>query len=151
MDWVKLFLSPHGRIGMRLYAAAMIAVIVAQIFSLTLFVVGWVIFPLLNYPGICLAVKRLHDCNRSGVWVIAPYVIIAGYVLTLLWYALITFGGFGTFSGGTAEDQRVGRALADNAAYVLLLMPVVFLTLIGLMPGNREANRFGVPWQRQAF
>lgn len=150
MDWVKLFLSPHGRIGMRLYAAAIIAVIVVQIFSLTLPVVGWVMFPLLNYPGICLTVKRLHDWNRSGFWLIAPYVVITGYALTLLWYALITFGGFGTFSGGTAEDQRIGRALADKAGYVLLLMPAVFLTLIGLIPGSRESNRFGMPYRASA-
>lgn len=150
MDWVKLFLSPHGRIGMRLYAATIVAVIVVQIFSLTLPVVGWVMLPLLNYPGICLTVKRLHDWNRSGFWLIAPYVVITGYALTLLWYALITFGGFGTFSGGTAEDQRIGRALADKAGYVLLLMPAVFLTLIGLIPGSREGNRFGMPYRASA-
>lgn len=144
MDWVKLFLSPQGRIGMRLYAVAMIAVVGVQIVSLTVPFVGWLIFPLLNYPGVCLVVKRLHDANRSGFWVIAPYVVIIGYLLALLWFAIVTFGGFGTFSGGTAEDQRMGRALADKAVYVLLLMPAVFLTLIGLIPGSRERNRFGV-------
>ncbi|ESQ77205.1 DUF805 domain-containing protein [Asticcacaulis sp. AC402] len=150
MGWVKLFLSPHGRIGMRIYAAAMVGVIVVQVFSLALPVVGLLIFPLLNYPGLCLAVKRLHDWNRSGFWMIAPYVVITGYILTLFWYALITMGGGGNFSGGSPENGRIGRALAHNAGYVLFLMPILFLALIGMVPGSLGANRFGIPWQPRA-
>lgn len=151
MNWVEIFLSPRGRIGNRLYAAAIIAVIAVQIFSLALPIIGWVVFPLLNYPGICLTIKRLHDCNRSGIWVIAPYAIIAGYLLILSWYAIITLGGFGTFSGGSSEDQRTGRALADMAVYILFLMPAAFLTLISLIPGSRERNRYGMPRPRHSF
>jgi len=150
MDWVKLFLSPFGRIGRRLYGMAMAAIIATQIFSATLPVIGFAIIPILNYPALCLAVKRLHDWNRSGAWMIVPYAIILGYVVILCWYALITFGGFGTFSGGRSEDAATGRALAAQAGYVLFVMPMAVLFLIGLIPGNRGQNRFGAPFVPRA-
>lgn len=150
MDWVKLFLSPFGRIGRRVYGTAMAAIIVTQIFSATLPVIGFLIIPVLNYPALCLAIKRLHDWNRSGAWMIVPYAVILGYVVSLCWYALITFGGFGTFSGGRSEDAAIGRTLADQAGYILILMPMTVLVLIGLIPGNRGQNRFGAPFVLRA-
>jgi uncharacterized membrane protein YhaH (DUF805 family) len=150
MNWVQLFFSPMGRIGCRLYGIAMAAIIATQIFSVTLPVIGFFVVPVLNYPALCLAIKRLHDWNRTGAWMIVPYAVIVGYVLVLCWYALITFGGFGTFSGGRSEDAAIGRALAGQAGYILFLMPMAVLLLIGLIPGNRGNNRFGAPFVSRA-
>jgi len=150
MDWTRLFLSPLGRVGRRLYGMAMAAVIVAQVVSAMLPGVGLFAIPVLNYPALCLAIKRLHDWNRSGAWMIVPYMIIFGYGVTVCWYALITFGGFGTFSGGRSEDAAIGRYLARQAGWVLFAMPLAVLVLIGLIPGNRRSNRFGASFSSSA-
>lgn len=86
-------------------------------------------------PSIAVGVRRLHDTNRTGWWLLMPVVpYLLGIVLILAGVAVIgsgSGGGFGTFAviGGV-------MVLAALAAGIALL---IFLFL----PGTVGPNRFG--------
>ncbi len=86
-------------------------------------------------PDIAVAVRRLHDTNRSGWWFLAP---IVPYIV--FW---ITFGAAAT-SGASPEEMVSGGVgmlglLCLLAVFVLALVLIVFYFLDGT-PGP---NRFG--------
>lgn len=37
-------------------------------------------------PGIAVAVRRLHDTNRSGWWYLLVFVPLVGFVVLLVWF-----------------------------------------------------------------
>ena len=37
-------------------------------------------------PGICVGVRRLHDRDRSGWWLLISLVPILGWIVLLVWY-----------------------------------------------------------------
>ena len=49
--------------------------ILANIFSLLVII-----------PSIAVGVRRLHDTNHSGWWLLLSFVIIIGWVVLLIWY-----------------------------------------------------------------
>jgi uncharacterized membrane protein YhaH (DUF805 family) len=92
-------------------------------------VIVWALYMLiclaLFIPALAVAVRRLHDTNRSGWWVLAP---LAPYVLTLI--------GAGMAAGGS----KAGGLLAlvgGLGAVVLAITLLVFLFLDGTMGPNR--------------
>ncbi len=58
-------------------------------------------------PRISVAVRRLHDIDRSGWWFFLVLVPIIGWIIQLIWYC----------TRGTEGDNRFGpappRAMAD--------------------------------------
>lgn len=68
--------------------------IVAAIIDMTLFSVdadgdgpAGIIWSLATIiPGIALAVRRLHDINRSGWWYLLIFAIIIGWIVLLIWF-----------------------------------------------------------------
>ena len=43
---------------------------------------SWFIYPLfLTLPTLAVSVRRLHDINRSGVWVILPFISGIGAII----------------------------------------------------------------------
>lgn len=55
-------------------------------------------------PTVAVAVRRLHDADRSGFWLLIVFVPLIGGVALLIWFCL----------QGTAGDNRFGAA--PNAA-----------------------------------
>ena len=49
--------------------------ILANIFSLLVLI-----------PSIAVGVRRLHDTNRSGWWLLLSFAIIIGWIVLLIWY-----------------------------------------------------------------
>ncbi len=49
-------------------------------------------------PSIAVAVRRLHDTNRSGWWVLMGFVPLIGLIVLLVFY----------FQEGTAGDNQYG-------------------------------------------
>lgn len=37
-------------------------------------------------PAVCLGVRRLHDTNRSGWWMLLVFVPLVGPIILLIWY-----------------------------------------------------------------
>jgi uncharacterized membrane protein YhaH (DUF805 family) len=81
-------------------------------------------------PNIAVSVRRLHDTNRSGWWILAP---LAGYVV-------MAVGG--VMAASTPENPGLGGILAMIglvAAIGLALTLLVFMFL----EGTRGPNNYG--------
>ncbi|HMC91839.1 MAG TPA: DUF805 domain-containing protein [Allosphingosinicella sp.] len=78
-------------------------------------------------PGLAVAVRRLHDTNRSGWWILAP---IAGYV--------IMFIGISMAAGGSSIGGLL-TAVGGIAALILAIMLLVFMFL----EGTKGPNKYG--------
>ena len=79
-------------------------------------------------PQIAVSVRRLHDTNRSGWWllvVVIPYAIL-GFTM-----------GQAAASGGTS-----GLATAGIFGLIALVGAIVLLVFL-VLPGNKGDNRFG--------
>jgi uncharacterized membrane protein YhaH (DUF805 family) len=77
--------------------------------------------------GVFNGVKRLHDLGRSGWWLL----------LVLVLYLPIALVAKGASKGGP-DDQAVG-------AFLQLIASVIYLAVLGGIPGQRTPNRFGDP------
>jgi uncharacterized membrane protein YhaH (DUF805 family) len=42
---------------------------------------------LLLLPGLAVSVRRLHDTDRSGWWVLLPLLPVAGAIILIVWFA----------------------------------------------------------------
>jgi uncharacterized membrane protein YhaH (DUF805 family) len=128
IDWAELLLSSTGRMARGPFVAAAIAMLLlialyeAVVHTTLHWLTGWFVYPALIYVGACLLSKRLHDRGRSGWW--AAPIIVAMFAV---WPRPEGFFDF-LFS-------------------LLLLWATVEL---GVMGGERGANRFGVPPGRTA-
>jgi uncharacterized membrane protein YhaH (DUF805 family) len=80
-------------------------------------------------PSLAVGVRRLHDTNRTGWWMLAP----------LLPYLVLIFGAFG------ASDASGGGAIAGLAIVAGLAVLVLGITLLVflLLDGTRGPNRYG--------
>jgi uncharacterized membrane protein YhaH (DUF805 family) len=154
MDWQSLLFSFRGRINRAKYWLAVLAFVVADI---VLGLVGWVLgngvaFQILSFivnlavfiAGIAVCIKRLHDRDRSGWWLLLFY---AGPVLVAL------VGGFIFWAAadavGTAADwSYLGLRLSILGGIALAIWGFVE---IGCRRGTAGYNRFGPdPLKRQA-
>ena len=48
-------------------------------------------------PNLGVAVRRLHDTNRSGWWILIAFVPIVGFILLIYWYAQAGTAGPNTY------------------------------------------------------
>jgi len=51
-------------------------------------------------PSVCLTIRRLHDINRSGLWILLAFVPI-GNIILIVWLA----------TAGTPGDNEYGPAV----------------------------------------
>ncbi|MEP6786054.1 MAG: DUF805 domain-containing protein [Sphingomonadales bacterium] len=88
-------------------------------------------------PSITVQVRRLHDTNRTGWWILIPIVpATAGAVLLLGG----TFSGIG--SGGMTAAS--GGAVAAGGVLILVgFMCAIALLVFMCLDGTRGPNRFG--------
>ena len=129
MDWVKLLLSPQGRITRAPFWFGIMVIIIASL-ALRLIPgpIGRLVSLVLLWPQICVNAKRLHDMGRTGWWLVAPILIgVAGLAIA-----------FVMGSGGGIPPQPAIAPLA-----VVALVSLGFLLWLGLTPGQAGANRFG--------
>ena len=89
--------------------------------DLTLFSSLWELAVLI--PSVGLAIRRYHDTNRTGWWVVIPY---APLVLAIISYV--------------SEFESLG-IISAGAFFILLLVSFVFLC----QKSDSEANQYGKP------
>jgi uncharacterized membrane protein YhaH (DUF805 family) len=77
-------------------AVAVLALLmqVAGIFTLLYVVYAVGVF----LPGLALAIRRLHDTNHSGWWILIALIPLAGFIVLLVFYV----------TAGTAGDNDHG-------------------------------------------
>ena len=92
-------------------------------------------------PDIAVAVRRLHDSNRSGWWFLAP---IASYFI-----GVMVFGVIAGVGAGMGPDNQVGTGLLATSGIIglvwLLVTLGLWLTLIifWFLDGTPGPNKYG--------
>ncbi|HEX6604400.1 MAG TPA: DUF805 domain-containing protein [Sphingomicrobium sp.] len=87
-------------------------------------------------PSIAVAVRRLHDTNRSGWWILLPLVpYILGMVL-----------GGAAMVGGAASGSAMGFGAGMGIAMIFMMIGAVcaiVLLVFYCLPGTPGDNRYG--------
>ncbi|MDB5672265.1 MAG: hypothetical protein JWO25_3224 [Alphaproteobacteria bacterium] len=81
-------------------------------------------------PAIAVAIRRLHDTNRTGWWVLAP---LAPYCLSFIGAAM---------AASSPGSPGAGAMLALVGGLLALAMAVALIVFL-LLDGTRGPNRFG--------
>ena len=87
-----------------------------------------VIWLALLIPSIAVTIRRLHDTNRSGFWILAyfgPYVL--GYILAI--------------AGAAAQSTPL--IMLGGACSILGFVMALVLLVFMFLPGTAGSNRFG--------
>jgi uncharacterized membrane protein YhaH (DUF805 family) len=79
-------------------------------------------------PGCAVTVRRLHDTNRSGWWIL----------VALVPYAILGF----MMGRGAAEGDMSGIATVGLFSLVALAGAIALLVFM-ILPGNQGDNRYG--------
>lgn len=87
-------------------------------------------------PSIAVGVRRLHDVDRTGWWILLPAIPEALMIIMALMTAgaVAAGGGFGAAMGGLAITALLGLVALIGAIVVLVF---------SVMPGTKGPNRFG--------
>lgn len=105
-----------------------------------LFIIVYFIYLLVSLafliPSIAVTVRRLHDTNRSGWWVLAP---LAPYIL------MFVGGSMAAASPDSATLAGIIVLISGLAVLVLAIVLLVFM----LLEGTRGPNHYG-PDPKQA-
>lgn len=81
-------------------------------------------------PSLAVTVRRLHDTNRSGKWLLA---LVGGYVLMLV----------GTMmAAGSPDNPGLGGIIAMVAGIAVLILALVLLVFM-FLEGTRGPNNYG--------
>ncbi len=87
-------------------------------------------------PGLAVSVRRLHDTNRSGWWILAPTVPYVGIMF-------LVFGAAATV--GSKPDATTLASLGLGILGLALIMMVMGLLIFVfmLLEGTPGANKYG--------
>ncbi|HEY6047544.1 MAG TPA: DUF805 domain-containing protein [Sphingomicrobium sp.] len=89
-------------------------------------------------PSIAVGVRRLHDTNRSGWWILLP---IVPYCLALV------LGG-AAMMGGAAAGGGVGMMAGAGIAGIFMLLAFaadILIIVFYCLPGTPGDNKYGPP------
>lgn len=109
-----LLFTTHGRINRRTYWTVSIFIWTTYyvLFNILDYAFSysstWIIYPLLFWALIATAMKRLHDSNKSGLWLLLILIPVLG-PLTLIFFL--------GFKGGNAHANRFGPVPGSAADY----------------------------------
>ncbi len=87
-------------------------------------------------PSLAVSVRRLHDTNRSGWWILVPMVP---------WFLAFMFGGsamLGAAAMGSGAGMMAGAGIAMLFMGVAFVAEIVLLVLM-LLPSTPGENRYG--------
>ena len=110
MDWQRLFLSFDGRITRQPFwigSLILLGVNVVVLAALGQGVLGGIVSLALVYPSVALGVKRWHDRDKSGWWMLIGLIPVIGWIWTLVECGLLP-GSAGSNSYG--PDPLAGAA-----------------------------------------
>lgn len=110
------------------------------------------LFQLINLalllPTFAVGVRRLHDINRTGWWLVMPIAVaIVGFVLFFIIFGTQIF----TMAGGIdnmTEEQSIKFAFGMfGSLFLCILLPILISQIVMLVfyctDGTPTANRFG--------
>ena len=133
MKFVNLFISPSGRINRAKFWIAILVFTVLNMLSAgmvlasgssTLVILNGIISLLVAASGILVGIKRLHDRNKSGWWVL------------LYWVAPFVMLSIG-FAGGAPE------IVVNILGFAALAIGLWSLIELGCLRGTIGQNKYG--------
>jgi uncharacterized membrane protein YhaH (DUF805 family) len=133
MKFVNLFISPSGRINRAKFWIAILVFTVLNVLSTgmvlasgsnTLIILNGIISLLVAASGILVGIKRLHDRNKSGWWVL------------LYWLAPFVMLSVG-FAGGLPE------IMVNIVGFLALAIGLWSLIELGGLRGTIGQNKYG--------
>jgi len=89
-------------------------------------------------PSIAVGVRRLHDTDRSGWWMLLP---IVPYTLAMVLGGAAMMGGAATGSG---MGMMAGLGIAGIFAFIGMVAGLALLVFM-VLPGTPGDNRYGPP------
>lgn len=89
-------------------------------------------------PGLSLCVRRLHDVDRSGWWIVIVYVPLILFVVSIT----MTTATILLNSGDTAVG---GFGLMTIVFGLLTLVAGIYYIILFVKQGTQGANRYGMP------
>jgi uncharacterized membrane protein YhaH (DUF805 family) len=99
--------------------AAMIIFGLYGLFALAMFI-----------PSLAVSVRRLHDTNRSGWWILAP---LSGYVIMLIGTVMVA---------GNPDNPGIGGVLAMIGMIAVIGLGLTLLVFM-FLEGTRGPNNYG--------
>jgi uncharacterized membrane protein YhaH (DUF805 family) len=99
--------------------AAMIVFALYGLFALAMFI-----------PSLAVSVRRLHDTNRSGWWILAP---LSGYVILLIGTVM---------AAGNPDNPGLGGILAMVGMIAVIVLGLTLLVFM-FLEGTRGPNNYG--------
>lgn len=105
-------------------------------------IVGTAYYVVSFLPGMAVAVRRLHDVNRSAWWYFLPLLVFIGLFIVALTSAAMNYTGSGMLPG--MDEARSSLFVVLGFCTVLFfLVWVILLLVFMLMPGTKGDNRYG--------
>lgn len=128
-----------------LFVFGMITPVLAFIWGIV-FLIGCVV---LIYASFAVGVKRLHDRGKSGLWLLAfyvlPYVIGVVAFWTMLWGVLAWALQMGSEMPNPAQAQA-GLSAMMGAWWLYVIYTVIWvwaLIELGILKGTDGSNQYG--------
>ncbi len=102
-------------------------------------------------PSLAVGVRRLHDINRSGWWIIMPVVVmIVGFILFFIIFGASLFQMIGASDGGNniteAQGMEIAMKLFGSIALCIvlpMLISQIVMLIFYVTDGTPGPNRFG--------
>jgi len=101
-------------------------------------------------PSLAVGVRRLHDINRSGWWIIMPYVVgFAGFILFLVIGGTSLFSAISAHPNGDMPDGEAAKMVLSfvGSLFLCFFLPMLVAGIVMLIffvtEGTRGPNRFG--------
>ncbi len=100
-------------------------------------------------PGIAVNVRRLHDTNRRGTWLLWPVFTLVVGIVSFILFAVSASLDLNDANNWDLENKVEGAALAFVIVGGVALLATLVLGLLNfsftLMKSDPEMNRFGPP------
>jgi len=137
MNFVNLFISPSGRINRaQFWIATLVFVVISLLvgglsfaigYNPTMNALGWIVSLLLMASGVLVGIKRLHDRNKTGWWLLLFYGALPALIL-VAWLL------------GSATETLVVVLVFQFVALGICIWALVEL---GCLRGSIGQNKYG--------
>jgi uncharacterized membrane protein YhaH (DUF805 family) len=135
MNLVNLLFSYQGRINRAKFWLSVLIYIIATFIMMALFFIplfGWIAaavgYVAMMVSGIFVGIKRLHDRDQSGWWLIVFYVVPA------------VLSGIGTYHGADADEPT---SLGMLLSLISLAISLWGFVVLGCLRGTIGPNQYG--------